>query len=175
MAVVVLSQYWGVSSFAISDLFYASQNLAVIFKVCSASRVNHLPQFFVVVVVHEATQTSRAFFISCFTTFILRISSNRRLVLGLLKPLSVLFFLQRFYKTNQSCTDATGGHFCFFVFLYLHLLFFGGFFFPRACECDMSKRCSETRTSTFRLCVYPNLVLSECSSASYFYKHCNSL
>lgn len=23
--------------------------------------------------------------------------------------------------------------------------------------------------------VYPNLVLSECSSASYFYKHCNSL
>lgn len=60
MAVVVLSQYWGVSSFAISDLFYASQNLAVIFKVCSASRVNHLPQFFVVVV-HEATQTSRAF------------------------------------------------------------------------------------------------------------------
>lgn len=175
MAVVVLSQYWGVSSFAISDLFYASQNLAVIFKVCSASRVNHLPQFFVVVV-HEATQTSRAFFISCFTTFILRISSNRRLVLGLLKPLSVLFFLQRFYKTNQSCTDATGGHFfCCFFFISAPFVFLGGVFFPRACECDMSKRCSETRTSIFRLCVYPNLVLSECSSASYFYKHCNSL
>ena len=126
MAVVVLSQYWGVSSFAISDLFYASQNLAVIFKVCSASRVNHLPQFCCCCCSRGYTNIS-CFFISCFTTFILRISSNRRLVLGLLKPLSVLFFLQRFYKTNQSCTDATGGHFCFF-FISAPFVFLGVFF-----------------------------------------------
>lgn len=37
----------GVASFANGDLSCASQNLAVIFKVCSASRVNHLPRFFV--------------------------------------------------------------------------------------------------------------------------------
>lgn len=57
----------GVASFANGDLSSASQNLAVIFKVCSASRVKSSASFFCFVfvfhVVHEATQTSRAFFL----------------------------------------------------------------------------------------------------------------
>ena len=148
----------GVASSDNGDLLCASQSLAVLFKVCSASRVNHLPRFwfcfFVFHVVHEATQTSRAFFISCFTTFILRISSNRRLVFGLLKPLSVLFFFFLLFKVSTKQNTVVQMQqesifvFCFYI--YLHLFYVLVFiFFPRACEWDMSKRCNKSRTSIF--------------------------
>lgn len=55
------------------------------------------------------------------------------------------------------------------------LLSFSVFVFPRACECDMSRGAASLVRVFFRLCMYPNLVLSECSPAGYFCKHCNSL
>lgn len=169
----------GVASFANGDLSSASQNVAVIFKVCSASRVNHLPRFFVLFLFFMSfTRLHKhlvLFFISCFTTFILRISSNRRLVFRLLKPLSVLFlFFKLSTKQNTVVQTQQESIFGFFIYISAPFYVLVFLFFPRACEWDMSKRCSESRTSIFDF-VYPNLVLSECSSASYFYKHCNSL
>lgn len=169
----------GVASFANGDLSCASQNVAVIFKVCSASRVNHLPRFFVLFLFFMSfTRLHKhlvLFFISCFTTFILRISSNRRLVFRLLKPLSVLFFIfLNFLQNKTQLYRHNRSPFLFFLYISAPFYVLVFLFFPRACEWDMSKRCSESRTSIFDF-VYPNLVLSECSSASYFYKHCNSL
>lgn len=168
----------GVASFANGDLSCASQNVAVIFKVCSASRVNHLPRFcfvFVFHVVHEATQTSRAFFYFMFHNFHPQNLFKQAACFQTVKAtIGAFFYFLNFlqnktqlYRHNRSP---------FLVFLYISAPFYVlvFLFFPRACEWDMSKRCSESRTSIFDF-VYPNLVLSECSSASYFYKHCNSL
>lgn len=124
----------GVASFANGDLSCASQNVAVIFKVCSASRVNHLPRFFVLFLFFMSfTRLHKhlvLFFISCFTTFILRISSNRRLVFRLLKPLSVLFFIfLNFLQNKTQLYRHNRSPFLFFIYIYLHLFMFWFFFF----------------------------------------------
>lgn len=169
----------GVASFANGDLSCASQNVAVIFKVCSASRVKSSASFFCFVfvfhVVHEATQTSRAFFYFMFHNFHPQNLFKQAACFQTVKAtIGAFFYFLNFlqnktqlYRHNRSP---------FLVFLYISAPFYVlvFLFFPRACEWDMSKRCSESRTSIFDF-VYPNLVLSECSSASYFYKHCNSL
>lgn len=169
----------GVASFANGDLSSASQNVAVIFKVCSASRVNHLPRFFVLFVFFMSfTRLHKhlvLFFISCFTTFILRISSNRRLVFRLLKPLSVLFlFFKLSTKQNTVVQTQQESIFVFFIYICTFLCFGFSFFSPGR----VNGTCPRGAASLVRVFfdfVYPNLVLSECSSASYFYKHCNSL
>lgn len=169
----------GVASFANGDLSCASQNLAVIFKVCSASRVNHLPRFFVLFLFFMSfTRLHKhlvLFFYFMFHNFHPQNLFKQAACFQTVKAtIGAFFYFLNFlqnktqlYRHNRSP---------FLVFLYISAPFYVlvFLFFPRACEWDMSKRCSESRTSIFDF-VYPNLVLSECSSASYFYKHCNSL
>lgn len=168
----------GVASFANGDLSCASQNLAVIFKVCSASRVNHLPRFcfvFVFHVVHEATQTSRAFFYFMFHNFHPQNLFKQAACFQTVKATIGAFFnFLNFLQNKTQLYRHNRSPFLFFLYISAPFYVLVFLFFPRACEWDMSKRCSESRTSIFDF-VYPNLVLSECSSASYFYKHCNSL
>lgn len=169
----------GVASFANGDLSSASQNVAVIFKVCSASRVNHLPRFFVLFVFFMSFTRQHKhlvlFFYFMFHNFHPQNLFKQAACFQTVKAtIGAFFYFLNFlqnktqlYRHNRSP---------FLVFLYISAPFYVlvFLFFPRACEWDMSKRCSESRTSIFDF-VYPNLVLSECSSASYFYKHCNSL
>lgn len=167
----------GVASFANGDLSCASQNVAVIFKVCSASRVNHLPRFFVLFFMSFTRQHKHLvlFFYFMFHNFHPQNLFKQAACFQTVKAtIGAFFYFLNFlqnktqlYRHNRSP---------FLVFLYISAPFYVlvFLFFPRACEWDMSKRCSESRTSIFDF-VYPNLVLSECSSASYFYKHCNSL
>lgn len=168
----------GVASFANGDLSCASQNVAVIFKVCSASRVNHLPRFcfvFVFHVVHEATQTSRAFFYFMFHNFHPQNLFKQAACFQTVKAtIGAFFYFLNFLQNKTQLYRHNRSPFLFFIYISAPFYVLVFLFFPRACEWDMSKRCSESRTSIFDF-VYPNLVLSECSSASYFYKHCNSL
>lgn len=168
----------GVASFANGDLSCASQNVAVIFKVCSASRVNHLPRFcfvFVFHVVHEATQTSRAFFYFMFHNFHPQNLFKQAACFQTVKAtIGAFFYFLNFLQNKTQLYRHNRSPFLFFLYISAPFYVLVFLFFPRACEWDMSKRCSESRTSIFDF-VYPNLVLSECSSASYFYKHCNSL
>lgn len=146
----------GVASFANGDLSCASQNVAVIFKVCSASRVNHLPRFFVFCFSCRSrgyTNISCFFFISCFTTFILRISSNRRLVFRLLKPLSVLFL---FFKlsTKQNTVVQTQQESIFVFFIYIcTFLCFGFSFFSQGVWMGHVQEVQRVSYEYFRLCV----------------------
>lgn len=88
--------------------------------------------------------------------------------------IGAFFYFLNFLQNKTQLYRHNRSPFLFFLYISAPFYVLVFLFFPRACEWDMSKRCSESRTSIFDF-VYPNLVLSECSSASYFYKHCNSL
>lgn len=170
----------GVASFANGDLSSASQNVAVIFKVCSASRVNHLPRFFVLFLFFMSfTRLHKhlvLFFYFMFHNFHPQNLFKQAACFQTVKATIGAFFYFFKLSTKQNTVVQTQQESIFVFYIYISAPFYVlvFLFFPRACEWDMSKRCSESRTSIFDF-VYPNLVLSECSSASYFYKHCNSL
>lgn len=169
----------GVASFANGDLSCASQNLAVIFKVCSASRVNHLPRFFVLFLFFMSfTRLHKhlvLFFYFMFHNFHPQNLFKQAACFQTVKAtIGAFFYFLNFLQNKTQLYRHNRSPFLFFLYISAPFYVLVFLFFPRACEWDMSKRCSESRTSIFDF-VYPNLVLSECSSASYFYKHCNSL
>lgn len=169
----------GVASFANGDLSCASQNLAVIFKVCSASRVNHLPRFFVLFLFFMSfTRLHKhlvLFFYFMFHNFHPQNLFKQAACFQTVKAtIGAFFYFLNFLQNKTQLYRHNRSPFLFFIYISAPFYVLVFLFFPRACEWDMSKRCSESRTSIFDF-VYPNLVLSECSSASYFYKHCNSL
>lgn len=128
MAVVVLSQYWGVSSFAISDLFYASQNLAVIFKVCSASRVNHLPQFCCCCCSRGYTNIS-CFFYFMFHNFHPQNLFKQAACSRTVKATIGAFFSSTFLQNKPELYRRNRRPFLFFFYI-CTFCFFGGFFSP---------------------------------------------
>lgn len=169
----------GVASFANGDLSCASQNVAVIFKVCSASRVNHLPRFFVLFLFFMSfTRLHKhlvLFFYFMFHNFHPQNLFKQAACFQTVKAtIGAFFYFLNFLQNKTELYRHNRSPFLFFLYISAPFYVLVFLFFPRACEWDMSKRCSESRTSIFDF-VYPNLVLSECSSASYFYKHCNSL
>lgn len=123
----------GVASFANGDLSCASQNVAVIFKVCSASRVNHLPRFcfvFVFHVVHEATQTSRAFFYFMFHNFHPQNLFKQAACFQTVKAtIGAFFYFLNFLQNKTQLYRHNRSPFLVFLYIYLHLFMFWFFFF----------------------------------------------
>lgn len=148
----------GVASFANGDLSSASQNLAVIFKVCSASRVKSSASFFCFVfvfhVVHEATQTSRAFFYFMFHNFHPQNLFKQAACFQTVKAtIGAFFYFLNFLQNKTQLYRHNRSPFLVFLYIYLHLFMFWFFFFSQGVWMGHVQEVQRVSYEYFRLCV----------------------
>lgn len=124
----------GVASFANGDLSCASQNVAVIFKVCSASRVNHLPRFFVLFLFFMSfTRLHKhlvLFFYFMFHNFHPQNLFKQAACFQTVKAtIGAFFYFLNFLQNKTQLYRHNRSPFLVFLYIYLHLFMFWFFFF----------------------------------------------